>query len=146
MLAPAALIALAACPSPDTTKQALDSLNAAAQAPDQLPVMLNQELPFRYPDALYSSKVQANVLLRIYVDSAGVVWPESTLVLQTSGYPALDTAAVRGAPQLRFIAARRKSKPVGIGIKLPVFFRHPGVRPPPGDSVLRPKPGPAATP
>jgi len=32
------------------------------------------------------------------------------------------------------------------GIKLPVFFRHPGVKPPPGDSILRPKPGPAVTP
>ena len=34
--------------------------------PDVAPVMLNKELPFRYPPALYAQKVQGNVTLRIY--------------------------------------------------------------------------------
>ena len=36
--------------------------------PDVLPVMLNKELPFRYPPSLYSKKAQANVTLRVYID------------------------------------------------------------------------------
>ena len=36
--------------------------------PDVAPVMLNKELPFRYPPALYAQKVQGNVTLRIYID------------------------------------------------------------------------------
>jgi TonB family protein len=145
-LAAGALVACAACPSPDTTKQAVDALTASAQVPDQLPVMLNQELPFRYPDALFASKVQANVILRIYIDSAGVVWPESTLVLQTSGYAALDSAAVRGAPELRFTPAKLKGKPIGVALKLPVYFRHPGVPPLASDSTLHKEPAGAAKP
>src|SRR6266516_2437219 len=36
--------------------------------PDVAPVMLNKELPFRYPPALYAQKVQGNVTLRIFID------------------------------------------------------------------------------
>ena len=49
-------------------------------APDSLPVMRNVELPFHYPPALYAQKVQGNVTLRLYIDSLGVVRPESTMV------------------------------------------------------------------
>src|SRR5690242_17094089 len=55
-------------------------------APDQVPVMLNTELPFRYPAALYARKVQGNVTLRLYVDSVGRVRPESTHIAESSGY------------------------------------------------------------
>jgi TonB family protein len=130
---------LAACPSPDTTRKAMDALTTAAVVPDTLPMLLNKESPFRYPDALFSSKVQGNVMLRIYIDSTGTVWPESTLVLQSSGHPEFDSAAVRGAPRLHFLPAKLKNTPVGVAIKLPVFFRQPGGPPVPGDSVLKPK-------
>ena len=101
--------AAAACPSPDTTRKAMDALTAGAVVPDTLPILLNKESPFRYPDALYSSKVQGNVMLRIYIDSTGTVWPESTLVLQSSGHPEFDSAAVRGAPRLHFLPAKLKN-------------------------------------
>jgi TonB family protein len=140
------LAALAACPSPDSTKKAIDALAEAGAPPDELPVMLNRELPFRYPDALYSAKVQANVVLRIFIDSTGAVWPESTRVVQTSAHPELDSAAVRGVPQLRFLPAKRGGKPVGVSIKLPVFFRYAGGPAVPGDSILKPKATAPATP
>ena len=41
--------------------------------PDIPPVMLNKELPFRYPPAMYAQKVQGNVTLRIYIDSNGAI-------------------------------------------------------------------------
>ena len=138
-----ALCALAlvagACPSPDTTRKAMDALTSASAVPDTLPMLLNRESPFRYPDALFSSKIQGNVMLRIYIDSTGTVWPESTLVLQTSGHPEFDTAAVHGAPQLHFTPAKLKTASISVAIKLPVFFRYPGAPAVPGDSVLRPK-------
>jgi len=83
----ACVLITAACPSPDTTKQAMDALTAAGQKPDELPVMLNQELPFRYPDKLYASKVQANVVLRIYIDSTGAVWPDPCTSLAGASGP-----------------------------------------------------------
>ncbi len=142
----AGVLITAACPSADTTKQAMDALTAAGQKPDEMPVLLNTELPFRYPEKLYASKVQANVVLRIYIDSTGAVWPDSTFVLKSSGYPEFDTAAVRGAPELHFIPAKFQKKPIGVALQLPVFFRHPGVGPLPGDSVLQKKATPPAKP
>jgi TonB family protein len=150
MRLPHALIACvlitAACPPADTTKQAMDALTAPSQKPDELPVMLNQELPFRYPEKLYASKVQANVVLRIYIDSTGAVWPDSTIIMKSSGYPEFDSAAVKGAPELHFIPAKLQKKPIGVDIQLPVYFRHPGSGPLPGDTVLQKKATPAAKP
>ena len=142
----AALVVVAACPSPDTTQQAVDAMASINAPPEHLPVMLNKELPFRYPDSLFASKVQANVTLGIFIDTAGMVWPESTRVLQSSGYAAFDSVAKRGAPLLQFQPATTKGKAVAVTIKLPVFFRYPGARPLPGDSVLAPKAAPMRTP
>src|SRR5688500_8386794 len=46
--------------------------------PNIAPEMVNDELPFRYPVDLYVQRVQGNVLLRLHVDSNGVVIPDST--------------------------------------------------------------------
>ena len=42
-----------------------------AERPDEPPVMVNAELPFRYPPALYARRVQGNVMLRLFVDTDG---------------------------------------------------------------------------
>ena len=52
--------------------------------PDVAPQMLNKELPFRYPPALFAQKVQGNVTLRIYIDRNGQIIPDSTHVADTS--------------------------------------------------------------
>ncbi|MHB1222693.1 MAG: TonB family protein, partial [Gemmatimonadaceae bacterium] len=101
--------------------------------PDELPRMLNAELPFRYPPALYAQKAQANVLLRLFVDSLGVVVRDSTMVVEPSGSPQLDSAAVTGATELTFAPARRDGAAVGTMVLLPVHFRHPEAPPLPGD-------------
>ncbi len=118
--------------------------------PDELPRMLNTELPFRYPPALYAQRIKANVLLRLYVDSLGAVVDDSTMVVESSGAeqpgsgpterldPAvaeqLDSAAVTGAAELVFAPARRGGAAVGTMVLLPVHFRHPDQPPMPGDS------------
>jgi len=105
--------------------------------PDVAPVMLNKELPFRYPPALYAQKVQGNVTLRIYIDRDGSIVPDSTRVAETSGFNALDSAAMKGSRDLRFEPAKTQNIPVPVSILLPVFFRHPDAPPLAGDSIIK---------
>ncbi len=125
------LILAAACSS-----DAGDAEFRPGRRPDVLPVMLNKELPFRYPPALYAQKVQGNVTLRIFVDSAGQVVPDSTHVAETSGFAALDSAAVKGSRELKFDPAKTRDAPVPVSILFPVYFRHPEAAPLPGDSAI----------
>jgi TonB family protein len=104
--------------------------------PDVLPVMLNKELPFRYPPSLYSRKVQANVTLRVFIDQEGQIVSESTHVAETSGHPSMDSAAVRGSSDLRFIPAKTRGQAVPVSILFPVYFRHPEAPSLPGDSII----------
>src|SRR6478672_5905502 len=113
--------------------------------PDILPVMLNKDLPFRYPASLYAKKVQANVTLRVFIDKEGQVVGESTHVAETSGIASLDSAAVKGSSELRFIPAKTRGEAVPVSILFPVYFRHPEAPPLPGDTILK-KTGAAAVP
>jgi protein TonB len=123
----------------DDAKKMIEALQSVPD-PDSLPVMQNAELPFRYPTELYERKVQGNVTLRIHIDSTGVVRPESTSVVESSGYSSLDSAAVAGARELRFTPAIADGAPLAISVLFPVYFRHPDAAPLPGDTVLK-KPG-----
>ena len=113
------------------------SFQTVGRQPDVAPQMLNKELPFRYPPALFAQKVQGNVMLRIYIDRNGQIVPDSTHVAETSGFSALDSAAVKGSRDLKFAPARTEGQPVPVSILLPVFFRYPGAPPLPGDSILK---------
>lgn len=105
---------------------------AASPVPDSAvdtpPQMRNARLPFRYPGALYKRRAEGNVTLRLWVDSAGRVRPESTRVAETSGARLLDSAAVAGSVRLEFTPARHRGRPVAAPLLFPVHFRHPGVR------------------
>ena len=137
VLVGALLIACSACIDQRTARKAIEGIQGSGVQPDELPVILNRELPFRYPTALYDRRVQGNVTLRIHVDSAGSVMPDSTAVVESSGYSGLDSAAVLGSRDLRFTPARLHGSPMPVSILLPVFFRHPDAKPLPGDTVLR---------
>jgi TonB family protein len=104
--------------------------------PDEPPVMVNRDLPFRYPPPLYARRVQANVVLRLYIDRDGRVFPDSTRVEESSGHSALDSAAVRGSQELHFIPAKLHGEPMGVAVLFPVYFRHPEAPPLPGDTLL----------
>jgi len=145
LLACATLLATSACIDRQQAQKAIEAVQTDGSKPDIMPVMLNRELPFRYPPALYARKVQGNVTLHIHIDSTGVVWPESTSVVESSGYPALDSSAVAGSRELHFEPATTKGRPVSVSLKLPVFFRHPNGKPLAGDTILqssRAKPAP----
>ena len=135
LLATAVLaFALTAC---QKSGQDGDSFSGVGPRPDVLPVMLNKDLPFKYPPSLYARKVQANVTLRVYIDKEGQLVAESTHVAESSGYPPLDSAAVRGSTDLRFIPAKTRGQAVPVSILFPVYFRHPEASPLPGDTILK---------
>ena len=130
------LVGSLGCIDKKDAKKLIEALQTSA-VPDSLPAMQNRELPFKYPPELYTQKVQGNVTLRIHIDTSGRVQPESTTVVQTSGYPALDSAAVSGARALHFKPAITKGAPLAISVLFPVYFRHPEASPLPGDTVLK---------
>jgi protein TonB len=95
----------------------------AATEENDVPVAINSGSPFQYPPDSYDQGVEGEVRLRLYVDSAGRVRPESTRVASGSGTPALDSAAVRGAALLQVAPAHRNGQPVGMAFYQPVIFR-----------------------
>ena len=99
--------------------------------------MLNKELPFRYPPALYAQKVQGNVTLRIFIDREGGIVSDSTRIAETSGFTALDSAAMKGSRDLKFVPAKTQGQSVPVSILLPVYFRHPDAPPLAGDSLIK---------
>jgi TonB family protein len=125
-----------ACIDKNDAKKMIEALQSSS-LPDSLPAMQNSELPFKYPPELYARKVQGNVTLRIHIDTSGRVQPESTTVVGTSGYAALDSAAVQGARVLHFRPAFTNGVPLAISVLFPVYFRHPDAPPLLGDTVLK---------
>jgi len=99
---------------------------AAAEDPADLPpVAINPVSPMIYPPALLAQGIEGRVLLRLYVDSQGKLVGDSTRIAESSGYPALDSAAVQGAASLRFSPALRRGRPVSGQFLQPVHFRNP---------------------
>jgi TonB family protein len=92
---------------------------------DQPPVAINPLSPVEYPVPLLEQGIEGRVLLRLFADSAGALVQDSTRVAESSGYPALDSAAVAGASTLRFSPALRRGRPVGGAFLQPIHFRNP---------------------
>jgi TonB family protein len=127
---PVLALALLACERKDDGTVRLidhDATPPASPAEDP-PVAINPVSPVRYPPALLQQGIEGSVLLRLYVDSAGIVIPDSTRLAESSGYPALDSAALAGAPQLRFSPALLQGRPVAAPFLQPVQFRSPRSR------------------
>lgn len=90
---------------------------------DEPPVPLNADSPVRYPEALAAQRLGGTVLLRLFVDSTGGVVAESTSIQESSGYPALDSAALAAVPEFRYAPALRDGVPVAAPFLQPVTFR-----------------------
>lgn len=135
----AALLAAGAlgCVDNEQSQKMVQSFQALSSQPDEIPRILNKELPFRYPAALYARRVQGNVTLRLFIDRDGRVHPESTQVFESSGYGSFDSAAVRGSEELRFVPAKKSGEPMAVTTLFPVYFRFPGAAPLPGDTILK---------
>jgi TonB family protein len=131
--------------------QAVDGGQPGGPPDQEPPVALNGDSPIQYPPRLYDQKVEGDVVLRLFVDSTGRLAPESSKVAETSGYTALDSAALAGAKQLHFAPARRHGLPVATAFLQPIEFRHPGasgavVKGGPDTTRPRPTPAPSVAP
>ena len=89
----------------------------------QMPVLLNETLPFQYPPDAWRKRVGGETLLYIHITTEGTV--DSAMVLETSGHPSLDSAALAGARELRFRPAQLGAEPVDTWGKLPIRFPMP---------------------
>lgn len=123
-LALAALGLAAGCSRGDGNTVALPDQSTARRGDDP-PVVINPESPVQYPATLYGRGIEGKVVLRLFVDEAGRLAPDSTRLAESSGYPALDSAALAAVPSFRFAPALQNGAPVGATFLLPVHFRHP---------------------
>ncbi len=142
VIAVIAVIALVIAGCRGSSRQS-EAQGAAPPPESEAPVALNPDVPIAYPPAQFERKVEGDVTLRLYVDSTGKLIPESTRVAEPSGYPALDSAALAGAPALRFAPAKRHGVPVATEFLQPVEFRQVGTT---RTGTVTLPPGPAATP
>ena len=92
---------------------------------DDPPVPLNPDPPTEYPAALVQQRIGGTVILRLFVDDSGRVVAESTRVQESSGYPALDSAALAAVPRLRYAPALRDGRPAATSFMQPFNFRTP---------------------
>lgn len=76
--------------------------------------------PFHYPEELWDAGVEGQTVLRLFVSDHGTV--DTARLERTSGYAAFDSAALRGAADLRFEPARRGEEAAALWVLLPVDF------------------------
>jgi TonB family protein len=84
------------------------------------PTPLYGEVPIEYPVDLWDADVEGETVLRVRVTEEGGV--DSVEVVEASGYPAFDSAAVRGALRLRYNPARRNGRRISVWARVPVQF------------------------
>jgi protein TonB len=87
--------------------------------------MISPDPGVEYPAALFDQGIEGKVVLRLYVDTAGRLLSESTRVAESSGFPALDSAALSAAPRFTFAPGRNNGSPVATTFLQPIHFRHP---------------------
>ncbi len=84
------------------------------------PSPLYGDMPINYPLQLWDQDMEGETLLRVRVNDTGGV--DEVEVLESSGHPGFDSAAVAGARELRFRPARRNGKRIEVWAKVPVHF------------------------
>jgi protein TonB len=99
---------------------ALGLAGCAGDGQVEQPSPLYGDVPIEYPLHLWDQDLEGETLLRVRVTDVGQV--DSVEVLETSGHPAFDSAAVEGAKQLRFTPARKNGKRIKVWAEVPVHF------------------------
>lgn len=78
------------------------------------------DAPIEYPLQMWDDNLEGETMLRVRVGETGDV--DSVEVVETSGHPSFDSAAVQGALQLRFTPARQDGKRIEVWAHVPVRF------------------------
>jgi len=128
MRAIAVLLLLTACGTKDDGTVRItpggDTSSDTPDAAEQAPVAVNPISPVEYPRPLRDQGIEGRVLLRLYADSSGKLIADSSRIAESSGYPALDSAALLGSAQLRFSPALLRGRPVAAAFLQPVQFHN----------------------
>ncbi len=99
--------------------------------------------PVEYPLEMWNQNVEGTALVRVLVNEEGGV--DSVMVVESSGYALLDSAAARGARAMRFAPAVREGEALRVWTRIPVHFEKNANTPPGGppegeaDSTLVPE-------
>ena len=91
----------------------------AVGAPDVLPSEVHSPFP-AYPPELLARRIQATVVLRLRVAADGTV--AQAAVHRTSGYEAMDQAALAGVKSWKFKPAKKNGKQVETIVHKPFVF------------------------
>ena len=81
---------------------------------------VTRTLAREYPPQLRAAAIGGRVLLWIFIDDEGTV--EETLVKTSSGFEALDAAAMRVAMTMEFSPAVNRDRKVPVWVAMPVDF------------------------
>jgi protein TonB len=84
------------------------------------PSPLSASVPIDYPLDLWDQGIEGSSMLRVRVTEMGDV--DSVVVMESSGYAAFDSSAVRGARTLKFSPARQGDKRIEVWAHVPVHF------------------------
>ncbi len=121
---PVLACALAVAGCADTVKPMMGGLKVGVTGGSfQMPALLNETMPFQYPPDAWRKGIGGETRLYIHITREGAV--DSVVILESSGYASLDSAAVVGARQLRFRPAQQGDEPIDLWGKLPVRFPMP---------------------
>lgn len=90
-----------------------------------VPSVINQDevgaaLEREYPPLLRDAGIGGTVRTWLFIDEEGVV--KNQLIANTSGHEALDQAALRVAPLMKFTPALNRDRPVPAWVQLPISF------------------------
>ncbi|HSK21382.1 MAG TPA: TonB family protein [Longimicrobiales bacterium] len=84
-----------------------------------------------YPPLLRDAGIGGAPTVHFFIDDQGVV--QKVLISKSSGYPALDDAALRVAATMQFTPGYNRDKPVSVWVEIPIVFTAKGAAMP--DSV-----------
>lgn len=92
----------------------------APRGPVEQPTPMPGASPFVYPVELWDLRIQGESMLMVHITELGAV--DSAYVVASSGFSEFDSAAVRGARQLRFSPGKQDQRRVPMWTRLPVRF------------------------
>jgi periplasmic protein TonB len=90
------------------------------------PQLRNQEriaasLLAHYPPLLRAAGIGGTPVVWFYLDDTGAV--QHTMLSRSSGYPALDEAALKVASEMEFTPALNRDRRVAVWVEIPIVFR-----------------------
>ena len=104
----------------DTPRAAGGLQLGVADAPLRPPTRLDDGQPFEFPTGAWQDGLGGTTVLKLLISREGIV--DSAMVLESSGHPSLDSAALSQASALLFEPAAQGGDPVQVWGRLPVIF------------------------